>query len=363
MHKQEILMNTIEQLVVSGSHREVGRNIGLHFAAAIHHLFDNYDFLQEQLLPFLENPTGHSFFQSCLKLHQTHFPQYIAELEGMAEGSGRPFEEIFAVNLRGEFAGLIALARPTDGTTAADIQGCTDCLVLTPDAALIGHNEDGPPAGYGNMYVVRVAVDDCPTFTALCYPGFLPGNAFGFNESGILHSINNVAPRPIKVGLSRHFLARALLDARTLDDAIRVITTSKRASGFNYNIGSLSERRVVSVEVSPEGHHVHEVQGYYLHTNHYLKLSDVAQEITPSSRRRLARAELLCRNTPPGDATRVLALLGDRTDRDHPIHCDATPPDISATLCSALFDLDNRQLRIYWDNPIREPEKCMQFSM
>ena len=145
-------MNSIEQLEISGSHREVGQGIGLRFAGAIHRLFDNYDFLQKQLLPFLKTSAGQSFFQSCLKMHQTHFPQYIAELEGMADGSGRPFEEIFAVNLRGEFAGRIALASPNDGTTAADVQGCTDCLVLTPDAALIGHNEDGSPAGHGNMY-------------------------------------------------------------------------------------------------------------------------------------------------------------------------------------------------------------------
>ena len=356
-------MNTIEQLEISGSHEEVGQGIGLRFAGAIHRLFDNYDFLQKQLLPFLKTSAGQSFFQSCLKMHQTHFPQYIAELEGLADGSGRPFEEIFAVNLRGEFAGRIASAHPTDGTTAADVQGCTDCLVLTPDAALIGHNEDGSPAGYGNMYVVRVAVDDCPTFTALCYPGFLPGNASGFNEFGILHSINHVAPRPIKVGLSRHFLARALLDARTLDDAVRVITMSDRASGFNYNIGSLSERLVISVEVSPERHHVHEVQGYYTHTNHYLQLNDQKQEITLSSRKRLERSLTLFRSTPPIDGDQVLALLGDQTDRDFPIFRDATLPDKDATLCSALYDLDRRELRIYWDHPVKEPEKSIKLAM
>jgi hypothetical protein len=356
-------MNTIEELEVSGSHREVGRGIGLHFAGAIRRLFDNYDFLQKQLLPFLNTSTGQTFFQSYLQLHRKYFPQYIAELEGMAEGAGRPFEEIFAVNLRGEFSGLIGLARPTEGTTAADVQGCTDCLVLTPDAALIGHNEDGPPAGYGNMYVVRVAVDDCPTFTALCYPGFLPGNAFGFNEFGILHSVNNVAPRPIRVGLSRHFLARALLDARTLDDAIRVITMSDRASGFNYNIGSLSERRIFSVEVSPERHYVHEVQGYYTHTNHYFELNTQEQEITLSSRKRLERCMILCRATFPINSGHVLALLSDQTDRDYPIYRDATLPDDNATLCSALYDLDNRQLRFYWDNPVREPGKCIQIAM
>jgi hypothetical protein len=62
-------MNAIEQLEVSGSHREVGRNIGLHFAGAIHRLFDNYDFLQEQLLPFLNTSAGQSFFQSYLKMN------------------------------------------------------------------------------------------------------------------------------------------------------------------------------------------------------------------------------------------------------------------------------------------------------
>ena len=57
-------MNTIEQLEVSGSHREVGLNIGLHFAGAIHRLFDNYDFLQKRLLPFLNTTAGQRFFQS-----------------------------------------------------------------------------------------------------------------------------------------------------------------------------------------------------------------------------------------------------------------------------------------------------------
>ena len=98
----------------------------------------------------------------------------------MADGSGRPFEEIFAVNLRGEFAGLIASEQQISNQTDPDIQGCTDCLVLIPEVALIGHNEDGSPAGYGNMYVVRVAVDDCPTFTALCYPGFLARQCLRF---------------------------------------------------------------------------------------------------------------------------------------------------------------------------------------
>jgi len=353
-------MNTIEQFEASGSHHEVGLAIGSHFADAIHRFFDRYERLQEQLLPFYHTSTGKNYYQSFLALHHTRFPGYMSEIEGIAEGAKRPFEEVFLVNLRGEFSGLIP-KESQPGDTA--VQGCTDCLVFTADSALIGHNEDGSPASLGRMYVVTVNLDEGPTFSALSYPGFLPGNAFGFNEAGILHTVNHVAPRPIKVGLSRHFLARDLLDARTLDEAIRNITVSDRASGFNYNIGSLSERRVVSVEVAPERHHVYEVQGYYTHTNHYFELNDQKQEIALSSRKRLERSMTLCRVTPPTDAGHILALLGDQTDRDYPIFRDATLPDADATLCSALYDLDSRELRIYYDHPVKEPEKFVKLTL
>jgi hypothetical protein len=58
-----------------------------------------------------------------------------------------------------------------------------------------------------------------------------------------------------------------------------------------------------------------------------------------------------------------MAILGDRTDRDYPIHRDATLPDKEATLCSALYDLDRRELRIFQENPVREPERYLQFSI
>ena len=356
-------MNNIEVFEARGSHYDVGLAIGSRSAKAIHRFFDNYDLLQQHLLPFYNTSTGKKYYQSYLALHRSHFPGDLSELEGIAAGARRPFEEIFLANLRGELSGLIA-----PGPQAGDIlqpsgRQCSDCLVLREDTALIGHNEDGSPASLDSMFVVKVSLDDQPAFSALCYPGFLPGNAFGFNGSGILHSINHLAPRPIEVGLSRHFLARSLLDARSLEEAIRNITVSGRASGFNYNIGSVTERRVVSVEVAPQNHHVHEVQGHYVHTNHYFKLSGQKQEIAPSSRRRLDRARALCNKKSPAAAGHVLALLGDQTDRDYPIYRDATLPDMDATLCSALFDLDNRELRIYWGNPVKEPENYLKFAL
>jgi hypothetical protein len=296
-------------------------------------------------------------------LHTIHFPGYIVELEGIAHGAGRPFEELFLVNLRGEYGGLMALERPAGDAAESSPRSCTDCLVLTSDVALLGHNEDGPPAALGNMFVVRAHVDKQPAFSALCYPGFLPGNALGFSASGVLHTVDAVSPRQVRVGLGRHFLARSLLDATSLKDAVQRVTVPERAAGFTYNVGSLSERSLVCVEVSPERHHVHQVQGHYVHTNHYLHLSDVEQEIGTSSRARLARGRALCQATPPSRAPQILSLLGDEADGRYPIYRSATPPDAAATLCTALFDLDQCQLRLYAGHPEREADRHLTLRL
>jgi hypothetical protein len=165
------------------------------------------------------------------------------------------------------------------------------------------------------------------------------------------------------MGLGRHFLARSVLDADSLSDAIRRITVAGRAAGFAYNIGSVAERRVTCVEVSPDHHSVREVQGHYVHTNHYLDLKGLRQGVGPSSRARLLRAWELCRAKPPGGANHVLSVLGDEQTRDFPIYRTATLPDRSATLCTALFDLDARLLRIFPDHPVRAAERSVALAL
>ena len=72
---------------------------------------------------------------------------------------------------------------------------------------------------------------------------------------------------------------------------------------------------------------------------------------------------ILCRATFPINSGYVLALLGDQTDHDYPIYRDATHPDDNATLCSALYDLDGRELRIYSDHPVKAAEKYLKFCL
>jgi len=339
----------IEQFETSGSHYEVGFAIGQRFADQIRRSLDTYPFLQERTLPYHRTPEGQARYQQLLELHQARYPDYFAELEGIADGAECSSEALFLVNMRGEYRGYL--------------RGCSDCALVTDDAALIGHNEDGSPAFRGNMYLIHAKVEGKPAFSALSYPGFLCGNAFGFNAEGICFSVDHVQPRHVRMGVGRHFIARSLLEARSLDDAIKRVTVPERASGFSYTIGSIPERRVVLVEVAPENHHVREVRAPYFHANHYRDLAEVDQIISPSSRARVERARAMMQKNPPQNAADVLAILGDQTNEQYPIYRTATAPDQSATFCTALFDLDARQLRIYTGRPTQAPGELVTLAM
>lgn len=346
-------MNALAQFETGGSHFDVGFAIGKRFANRIHWALDSYVFFQERLLPFHRSPEGQARYQHFLRINAARFPDYVAELEGLAEGSERGFEELFLVNMRGEYRDYLRSATV----------GCFDCALVTDDVVLLGHNEDGSPAFEDNLYLVHARITGKPAFTALSYPGFLCGNAFGFNSEGICFSCDNVRPQETKVGVGRHFVARSLLEARSLDDAVGRATVSDRASGFGYSIGSIPERRVVYLEVSPGAHHVREVRGCYVHATHYQELGSIEQVIVASSKARMERASAILEEQGPLDAAGVLSILGDDAHAEYPIYRTATPPDRGVTLNTALFDLDAQRLRIYTGHPIRSPTEFVELTM
>jgi predicted choloylglycine hydrolase len=346
-------MRVLEEFIVSGPHNEVGLAIGQRFSTQIPEALERFFSWQKRVLAYHRTRHGQVTYQKFLELNQARYQDYFAELEGMAAGAGRPFEELFLLNLAGEYGvHLRGLA-----------SGCSECTVRTPGLAMMGHNEDGAPGFSGKLSIIRAQIEGEPAFVALEYPGFLCGNAFGLNEEGIGFTIDLVQPRKTRMGLARQFIARSLLEARSLDDAIARVTVPGRAGGFSYTIGSMAERRIVHVEVAPEVYAVREVEGTYFHTNHYRELANVAQAIGPSSRTRVKRANELLKGALPGDAAGVLAVLGDRANDQYPIYRDATLPDSSMTYCTALFDLDARSLRIYTGHPVQDSDQVLEYTV
>jgi hypothetical protein len=166
------------------------------------------------------------------------FPQYLREIEGIADGAGLPADEIFLWNCRGDLRDL---------DPVVDDGGCTTVL-LPGETGIIGHNEDGAAELAGHCFLCDAEPDDGPGFTAFCYPGMLPGHAFGVNRLGLVQTINNVRPHDLTLGVPRHVISRAVLDCRTLDEAVVLLQRTDRASGFHHALGQAGDSRLLSVE-------------------------------------------------------------------------------------------------------------------
>lgn len=321
-----------------GSHFDVGRAIGETFREQIRRTLASNVALQETFLPFNRTEEGKTRYEKLLGLHRSFFPDYISELQGMSEGASLSFAELFIANLEIEYEHYAA--KPEDS-------GCSTCSVLTDDAAIIGHNEDNLPIYNEQMYLVKLKVTGKPSLTALSYPGFLPGRAFGFNSKRICFSADSIRPKRVVTGLGRNFISRSLFEAESLQEAIRRATVLGRASGFNYTIGSLKERRIIDVEVSPDNQNVFEIEGCFFHANHLIKLSQVDQSISTSSHSRQMRGEALLREAVPQDESDILRVLRDREMKDYPILRNGKPPDRGMTIVTAIFNLDSGRFTIY----------------
>jgi hypothetical protein len=321
-----------------GSHFDVGFAVGRTFRRRIRNALVENAALQKRFLPFHRTPEGKRKYQDLIRLHSLRFPDYLLELEAISKGAEAPFEELFLANLGEEYECY---------APKCDDSGCSTCSLLTAETAIFGHNEDNLPIYEDQMYLLRTEIVGKPAFTALCYPGFLPGRSLGFNSEGICFCANSVRPAKVVTGLGRHFIARSLFEARSLQEALGLATIPGRASGFNYTIGCLKERRIVDLEVSPDDHRVTEIEGRYFHANHYISVSGLDQSVSASSQSRQKRGEALLEEGLVQNKASLLEVLRDRKTKDYPILRDGRPPDNSITLVTGLFDLDSGTLTIY----------------
>ncbi|MBN3726952.1 C45 family autoproteolytic acyltransferase/hydolase, partial [Burkholderia sp. Ac-20379] len=241
---------------------------------------------------------------------------------------------VFAWHCRGEL-----LHRTGDG--------CTTVAACTPEARRIAHNEDGDPFLLDRCHLVDVRPQHGPGFVSFYYPGSLPGHTFAVNRAGLVQTINNVRITAPAAGVPRMVLARAVLDAGSLDAALAILREQPRASGFHHMLGCAGDACVVSVEASVSRTSVQAVEGVVGHANHLVHAGPNAdadaQIVTDSSRDRQARLAVLLPALDTPDAPSIDALAGVLADRGGPglpiFRDDPADPDDENTLATAAFDI------------------------
>lgn len=267
---------------------------------------------------------------------QSQYPLLWQELEGLAEGLDAPFDEVFAWNCRGD------LVRSTS-------DGCTTVAGSTAEGELIiAHNEDGFPQLRNDCAIVSITPDDGLAFTSFAYPGSICGHTFAVNEKGVVNTVNNIRALHRPDGMPRQILARAALNAASLDEAITILTSSARAGAFHHTLGQMGDSRLFSVEATGTGCSVTPLRDVFAHANHLIhpQLDAVEQVITDSSRSRQQRLNAWLETQSHLDGAAVLGILSDQHDPALPIYrLSPHDPDEENTLATAIFTLSTSQIK------------------
>lgn len=336
---------------VRGSHREIGRQLGSTMRKEISGLLGrspDYARCQEYLLG-----KGRGRIERMLRHARTHFPQLVEELEGMAEALDLPFLKLFAFNCRSEI-NLLARA-----------DGCSTIALRKGDRMILVHNKDGGHQNVGRMYLARVTPPSGMTFLSFVYPGLLPGNGPGFNAAGIVQTTNYIEPMGLAGGVPRYFIGRAIMEARNLNEAVRIATMTPRAFSWHFNLASLPERRILSLETVAYPEHRNdllEVEGLYVHTNHLLHRSlsvdaaggrsyDVPYLSSTIRLNVLGRA--IAERGTPNSVEEIISLLSLHEGRPYS-PCRHPEKEVhGSTLGTAVFTAPSIGMTLYHGNPCR----------
>jgi len=337
---------------VSGSHLEMGRQIGEACREKVVHSVENARVLLDEAYEQLELTWAGAQIQSrkYLPFAEERYPQYVEEMRGMAEGSGVPFDEIVTLNT------MEAVT-----TDALHLTRCTSFAVNDERTAdghiLAAHNEDWLPEDEEDVYIVHAKPATEPPFLAMSYGGLLPN--IGINAHGVLQLIDSVYPNDSRIGIPRLVVARAVLAAKTPADALRMALVPHRAAGYNHLLVHESGE-MYSLEVSARRFDLlYGLDGYMAHTNHYIsvKMQEIEDEPETliSSRVRYLRANRLLRQSQTHTLKTLQTIQKDHVNFSNSI-CNhavdgADPLDREKTINAMVFDLTAREIHIAWGNP------------
>jgi isopenicillin-N N-acyltransferase-like protein len=336
---------------VKGTHHEMGRQIGDACQEEIRRMLNIYRTMFDTAYDELQLTWDEAVLQGrkYYPFAEEFTPQYVAELEGMAETSGVEFEDLMVIN------SMEAI------TSDALHLGCTSMAISAERTAnrhvLVGHNEDWLPEDEENTYLIHASPDDEPAFLAITYGGLLPN--IGFNERGIAQCCDSVYPDDARVGVPRVFVSRAVLAAPRIAEAIRRALLKKRAAGYNHLIAD-PYGELYNIEVSARKFAtIYGMDGYLAHTNHYqtnrMKQVEDHTEDLIGSRVRANRALRLLRGSNKHTLESLRAILSDHVNHPNSIcsHLEPEddPLDRQKTIASLIMDLTALEMHVCWGNP------------
>jgi len=328
----------------AGTYRELGRAVG---EGAREQIGAAIAFYEEHF----EGMAGLSFVEAerqareYLPFARRYLPQYVEELEGMAEGSGQPFDKLLVPNCAEEFT-----CRADSGGAGAG-HLCTGLAVMAGGRHLVAHNMDWYVVDADKNVLFDLTTPDGTRIVTIAGVPYLP--ILGMNSHGLAYVGNSVYSNDDRRGVPNVFVRRWVLEAPTIEEAASRACMPVRARGSNHLLGDASGR-IWDIETSAYGAAMTEHERHAAHTNHYAAPAMAYYEgyHKEESRARLLEAErtleagVAAGEDPERLLERVLRSHANRPDSicGHP-DPDAAPADQVMTVASMICDLDAMRLR------------------
>jgi len=338
-------------LEVRGTNRAMGQQIGESIRAKVQHGVENTRAYFGHNFSALQLSWDGAVLQALKYMFfalQTH-PQYIEEIRGIAEGANVNYADLAVVN-----------AFECVAVDALHLQKCTSLAAgrsRTAGSVILGHNEDWLAEDEPDVYFLIAHPVNEPAFIAMSYGGLLPN--IGFNEAGIAQSCDSVYPNDLRVGIPRVIVSRAVLAARTMEEAVNRTHPPLRAAGYNHLLAH-PDGEIYNVEVSASTYQVIPAEnGCLAHTNHYLspKMQQMEKTRTGQEKtdRRYSRIISLLSQHETHSMQSFQSMLADHENYPDSI-CQHLPVENqtstqSKTIVSLVMDLGERKMSYSWGNP------------
>lgn len=341
----------LEHITLSGEPFERGVAHGEAFVDEIEANIEHYfEYFMEKGLEQAEvRETAEDVFPVISELNAN----YAREVEGVAQGSGLPFEDVAMINIRHTISYMaFADELADDEQPTPSAEGCTS-FGLRPEVTADGHTYVGQNWDWLSpleLLVMTVEQPDKPTFVALTEAGMVSGK-FGVNEHGIGFTANGLTtPEDGKDPLRKpsHVRGREIFDAERFDQAIGPVISGKRATARNYLLGH-ADGELVDIETTPDSfNYLYPEDGVLTHANHFENrdgiVSQLEQLIPDSICRGNRLRRLLLEHSDDISVADMQTVLRDHFSHPKSICRHNTDDDPLETKSSLVIDLTDRTM-------------------
>ncbi len=245
-------------------------------------------------------------------------PEIAEEIEGVAKGSGRLFEEVVMLNALEERESFA--------------QRCT-CFAASGMATkggetYSGQTWDGMEWEWmdGNLGVLfKIRRKNGPDILNYTNPGIL--SAAGLNASGITLNWNTVEQSEFNVGVPTYLIVSEVLKQKTISEALDAVRRAHRAGYFNFVI--TDETELYDIEGTPKEIDISYSPDIIAHANHFVSERLASKQYTgvysSSIVRQNRMTRLLKENYGKIDLEKCTGFLRDHVNRDtYSICCHPT---------------------------------------